>query len=280
MAVETCAIPPFRILTKRVLLQNRTSGARRACRTADTCLAAWFTAFGICLFDRLQMGPMKKHFLLTVLVLPLTLAAAVLMAAGFCVPEPWRSLFVNLAAGLVGSVITVFYVEKIIRRNEQHEWMKVMGHVGRQVNILANATTSSVRAALKLKMPASSCAPEVASDPRRLRTMMLDLIECDLLPQISGLGRMNQDDWRIFANNMIGSVKDAERLLSLFSRSIDPVIVGLDSRHSRKGASFSASVSDVAGHARRVLCPDETEQSRRIDGPSFSGCLRHRNPGR
>jgi hypothetical protein len=170
---------------------------------------------------------MKKHFLLTVLVLPLALAAAVLMAAGFCVAEPWRGLFVNLAAGLVGSVITVFYVEKIIRRNEQREWTRVMGHVGRQVNILANSTTSSVRAALGLKMPASFRETEVIGDPRRSRIMMLDLIECDLLPQISGLGQMNQEDWCKFANSMIGSVKDAERILSLFSKSIDPVLMGL-----------------------------------------------------
>lgn len=170
---------------------------------------------------------MKKHFLFNVLVLPLTLGAAVLMAASYCVPEPWRSLFVNLAAGLAGSVITVFYIEKIIRRNEQYEWTRVKEHVGRQVNILANATTSSVRLALRIDVPMPSNVAEAISDPRHLRTMMLELIERQLLPGISGLSQMNQDAWRIFANNMIGCVKDAERILSLFSRSLDPTIMGL-----------------------------------------------------
>ncbi len=161
-----------------------------------------------------------------VLVLPLTLVAAVLMVASFCVPDPWRSLFVNLAAGLVGSIITVFYIEKIIRRNEQHEWTKVMRHIGRQVNILANGTTSSVRSALRIKVSFPRDL-EVFDDPRRMRAMMIELIEDRLLPRISGLSQMNQDDWRTFANNMIGSVKDAERILTLFSRSLDPTIVGL-----------------------------------------------------
>jgi len=170
---------------------------------------------------------MKKHFLFKVLVLPLVLAASVLMLASFCVYEPWRSLLVNLAAGLVGSMITVFYIEKIIRRNERYEWTKVLGHIGRQVNILANGTTSSVRLGLGLKMPRSSRELEVIDDPRRFRTMMIELIEDRLLPGISGLAQMNQDDWRTFSNNMIGSVKDAERILSLFSRNLDPTIMGL-----------------------------------------------------
>src|SRR5437868_4887472 len=131
---------------------------------------------------------MKKHFLFTVLVLRLMLGAAALMAAGFFVPEPWRSLFINLAAGLVGSMITVFYIEKIIRRSEQYEWTKVMGQIGRQVNILANATTSSVRLALGLKISPSAGESEVIGDPKQMRkqmrTMMLEMIEHQLLPSI------------------------------------------------------------------------------------------------
>ena len=171
---------------------------------------------------------MKKHFLLTVLVIPLTMvAAAALMLAVHFSGEPWRSLLVNLAAGLLGSIITVFYVEKIIRRNDQYEWTKVLSHVGRQVNILANGTTASLRLALGLQMPPSSEDLEVLNDPRRMRTMVISIIENRLLPNISQVTEMNQSDWRTFANNMQGSLSDAERILSLFSKSLDPAIMGL-----------------------------------------------------
>jgi len=170
---------------------------------------------------------MKKHFLLTVLVGPLTLGAGVLILASFYVADPWRGLLVNLAAGLLGSMVTVFYVEKIIRRNEQHEWTKVMSHISRQVNILANGTTSSVRQALGLRWPPASVDLEVASDPRRMRAAMVALIEGQLLPNIDRLAEINQKAWRTFANNMVNSVKDAERILSLFSRNLDPAIMGL-----------------------------------------------------
>jgi hypothetical protein len=173
---------------------------------------------------------MKKYFLLTVLVLPLTLGAIGLMLASLYANEPWRSLAVNLAAGLIGSVITVIYIEKIIRRNEQSQWTKVMIHVGRQVNILANGTTTSLRVALKLRMPSSGDLDKelaVATDPRRMRAVMLSLIEDQLLPQIPRIVELNQKGWRAFANSMLASMKDAERILSLFSKNLDPTVVGL-----------------------------------------------------
>ncbi len=115
---------------------------------------------------------MRKHFLFTVLVVPLTLGAAVLMVTSFGVSEPWRSLFVNLAAGLLGSVITVFYIDKILRRNEQYKWTKVRGHVGKQVNILANATSSSLRQALGIKLRISP------SDFATLSDSPVSIAEC------------------------------------------------------------------------------------------------------
>jgi hypothetical protein len=56
---------------------------------------------------------------------------------------------------------------------------------------------------------------------------MIALIEDRLLPKISQLTEMNQGDWRTFANNMQRSVNDAERILSLFSKNLDPTIMGL-----------------------------------------------------
>ncbi len=171
---------------------------------------------------------MKKHFLLVGLVAPLAVASTVLILVSFRASEPWRSLLINLAAGLLGSMITVLYVEKVIQRNEREEWTKVLGHVGKQVNILANGTTTSLRLALGLRMPRPSADDvEVVRDPHRMREMMINLIENQLLPQISQLAEMNQKDWKTFATNMQSSVADTERILSLFSRNLDPTTMGL-----------------------------------------------------
>src|SRR5882762_3485116 len=96
---------------------------------------------------------MKNIYLLKVLAAPLSIGSLLLVGISFCVKEPWRGLSINLAAGLLGSMITVFYVEIVIKRNERIKWTKVRKHVGRQVNFLANATTSSVRQAFGLEFP-------------------------------------------------------------------------------------------------------------------------------
>jgi peptidoglycan/LPS O-acetylase OafA/YrhL len=94
-----------------------------------------------------------KSFLFKWLVFPLMAAAIVSMLVSLCVPDPWRSLLVNLAATFLGSIVTVFFVETILRRGEEQRWKKFQGHVGKQVSTLANGTASSVRNALAIPPP-------------------------------------------------------------------------------------------------------------------------------
>jgi hypothetical protein len=170
---------------------------------------------------------MKKNFLLRWLVAPLGVTSIALFVVSFWVNDPWRSLLINLAAGLIGSIITVLFVEKVIRWKEREEWAEVLDHVGKQVNILANGTTSSIRLALGLPLPRPENEFEVVHNPRLMRQMMINLIEKELLPRISQLAEMNQKAWNTFARNMQGSVADTERIMSLFSRNLDPVIMEL-----------------------------------------------------
>lgn len=170
---------------------------------------------------------MKKHFLLKWLVTPLGLTSIALFVWSFRLAEPWRSLLINLTAGLLGSIITVIFVEKVVRRKEREEWTKVLGHVGKQVNILANGTCSSVRLGLGVALPRPNNELEVVQNPHLMREMMIKLIENDLLPQISQLADMDQKAWKTFAMNMQGSVGDTERIMTLFSRNLDPVIMEL-----------------------------------------------------
>src|SRR2546422_223879 len=98
-------------------------------------------------------GGLVKTFFLKWLVFPLCAAAFVSMLASLWVPDPWKSLLVNLAATFLGSIVTVFFVEAILRRGEEQRWKRFKGHVGKQVTILANATASSVRNALAIPPP-------------------------------------------------------------------------------------------------------------------------------
>jgi hypothetical protein len=126
-------------------------------------------------------------------------------------------------------MVTVFYIEKVLKRNEREEWNKVLGHVGKQVNFLANGTTTSIRVALGLEWRSKPVQEEleISQNPHLMREMMLKLIEEDLLPQISQLSEMDQKPWRIFATSMQGVIADVERIITLFSKNLDPTIMGL-----------------------------------------------------
>jgi hypothetical protein len=173
-------------------------------------------------------------------VLPLGVAAAAAMSIAVCLQDPWRSLLVNLAATFLGSIVTVFFIDKILRRNEEQRWERVKGQVGRQVTILANSFTSSVRTALKIRPPDSWMDPNLSNDPARMREAMIELIEHDVLPAISGLQRMDQAAWRSFAANLSGGMLHCDRLISLFGSNLDPQITGLIlDLHQRAGAVLS-----------------------------------------
>jgi len=183
-----------------------------------------------------------RHFLLKRLVVPLCAAAVASMLLSLFLCDPWRSLLINLAATFLGSIVTVFFVERIIRRSEEQRWARFRGHVGKQVTILANATASIVRNALALPPP-DTLNVDLANDPARMRQLMINLIEGELLPASSRIEQMDQDDWRIFARNLLGAIRNCELLLSLFGPKLD--------------AEITALVLDLYEKAREVLVPYE-----------------------
>jgi hypothetical protein len=170
---------------------------------------------------RTEKAPVKKRSVITLVVVPLLSVAALAMLAALYTPEPWRSLLMNISAGLLGSIVTVIYVDQMLRRREQSEWARVSGHVQSQVTRLAVATASSVRLALRIKMPSPPSADvDRLADPKYVRAMMLTEIEGNIAPRLGQLPNMTQKDWSIFANNLAGTIRETERLLTRYSPAI------------------------------------------------------------
>jgi hypothetical protein len=65
------------------------------------------------------------------------------------------------------------------------------------------------------------------NDPRYMRTTMIRLIEGQLLPQLSRIATMDQGQWRILATNLQGAMTEADRIISLFSDSLDSRVMEL-----------------------------------------------------
>ena len=160
-----------------------------------------------------------RHFLPKYLVLPFVTAAAVSVFVSTRVGEPWKGLTVNMAAAFLGSIVTVFYVDVILRRNQEARWARVRSKVFIRLERVSNATISSVRSAFGVQPPDA-----LALDPMNLALMrreILQLAEQTLRPALFGIEKMNQRDWKILAANLQGSVQEIDRLLTLFWRSLD-----------------------------------------------------------
>jgi hypothetical protein len=157
--------------------------------------------------------------------------------------DPWRSLLVNLTATFLGSIATVFFIDRILRRREEQRWERVKTHVGKQVSILVYGVASSVRTALGIEPADAFDDPGVVENQTRLREVMTDFIERGLLPSTKGLSRTNQDGWRTFAANLRNAIFNCDRLISLFGINLDPRITGM--------------ILDLQEQARAVLAPYE-----------------------
>jgi len=184
-----------------------------------------------------------KNFLVRWLVIPLSAAAIVSILISLYVRDPWRSLLVNLTATFLGSIMTVFFVEKILRRGEEQRWSKFQGHVGKQVTTVAIGTASSVRNALAIPPPEISNGKAKVPTLTQMRETVIAMIEEDLLPSTARMMEMDQDDWRIFANNLRGAMRSCELLFSLFGPKLD--------------ADIAALVLDLYEKTREMLIPYE-----------------------
>jgi hypothetical protein len=180
----------------------------------------------------------KRNFLLVSFLTPMLILAVGLMWLSLRVESAWSSLLVNLVASIFGSILTVFYVDHVVQRNEKLHWATVMGHVGKQVNTLANATFSSIRSALGLTVPIEWMNDvAIAYDPCRMRSVMSRFIEERLIPETPRLSEISPEAWQSLARNLRAIVMNAERIMSLFGRNLDPAVMEwiLDIQETARG---------------------------------------------
>jgi hypothetical protein len=158
------------------------------------------------------------HFLHKYLVLPFVAAAAACVFVSTRVAEPWKGLSVNVAAAFLGSIVTVFYVDKVLNRHQERVWASVRSKVLARLETVANVTVSSVRTAFEVE------PPNLMHDPTNLALMreeILRLAERRLVPARSHIHGMDQQAWKTLVLNLQGSAQEVDRLLTLFWRNLD-----------------------------------------------------------
>ncbi len=168
----------------------------------------------------------SPFFLVNALVIPLlALTACTLWASGH-VREPWTGLLVNLAAGFVGTVMTVVYIDVVLRRHESAQWQDVGKRVAVRVERLANVIISSIRTGLELGTDMLDLSTGVGSDTTKRRQMMIAAVESAIIPEVHRIEELDVKRWRLLITNLQEASLYADQLLGHFSLRLDAAMTG------------------------------------------------------
>lgn len=136
----------------------------------------------------------------------------------------------NLATEIIGIFVTVIFVDKIIKNYEDEKWKGVEYKIKKYVQILINATISSVRNSFGYSFE-DVCSYEihnaVYTNPKEnFHLMEKELIRISreiLEPTVFvRVEKMNRKSWDILIINFKNLYESTERILSLFGSKLTP----------------------------------------------------------
>ncbi len=168
------------------------------------------------------------RYLILRLLFPLILGAALcfILATRYC--EPWRSLLVNLSAALIGSIVTVFYVEAVLKRQQRLNRESVRLRTNDRLIKLCIAGLSTVRTALQIKLDdVIGLAVLRSGNSANINAEFVRLAE-SVLPQSMGrLSELRENGWRVLIASLTGLSSQCDQILSTLGGDCEPEITSL-----------------------------------------------------
>ncbi|MBN1147358.1 MAG: hypothetical protein JXA78_08880 [Anaerolineales bacterium] len=157
------------------------------------------------------------------LVLPLSVATVVSLVMAYFFPL--QGLFVNLATTFIGILLTVFYVDWILREHEEKRWANVQYRVNDEITKFANLAISEFRTAFHFTTEILDFSTFDSDNPNLIRAEIARIADNILIPAVSAkIVEMDQGDWRSLSANLSSVIQAADRLITLYGERINPDI--------------------------------------------------------
>lgn len=175
--------------------------------------------------------------------LKLVLPLALLSVASLVVHRTWHAdgLFINLGTELLGIVITVAYVDWVLRSHEEHRWLGAERRISASIKVFANRLILGFRVVLGFGPDVMDEDAAISADLERGHREMLRLAEHVLAPAArSRLEVLDQEGWKQLDSHLQHMWVEAERILDRFSHRLKPrqMELLLDIQDSLQGARF------------------------------------------
>jgi len=147
---------------------------------------------------------MRQKYLITRLVLPLSIVALAAIVLGCFFP--WQGLFINFFTTFIGILITVFYVNLILNEHEKLRWSGVTSRIYNRIEKMANLTISTVGTVFITGGEVYRHDILLSGDKKEIRKEVIqaanETIPLAIQLNIDGL---NQDGWK----KLLGVLSDA-----------------------------------------------------------------------
>jgi len=155
------------------------------------------------------------------LVLPLVLLASVSLGVHFL----WDidGLLVNVATEVLGIVITVAYVDWVVRRHDTDIWQGTDARVRERVEIFVNGALSGVRSTLgfgsNTLLDIALQTGDVGAAHQEVLRISEHVVEPQVLTRIAGL---DPDGWKQLVRRLQSTAAAADSLMDRFGSRLSP----------------------------------------------------------
>jgi hypothetical protein len=169
---------------------------------------------------------MERKYLLKKLHIPLGLITLIFLILGIIIP--WRGLFINLSTTFFGILITLLYVDHIIREDEQKQWDTVKERIYSRLEGVANMSTHQFRIAFKISADIISRDANIIFNTKRRRAECIRVNEEILLPEVSKMiPKLDTEKWQFLLKQMEISYTSIDKIVTVFGHKLPPKLLTL-----------------------------------------------------
>jgi len=191
---------------------------------------------------------MRKS-LWTRLAVPLTLVSLILL--GLHTLWDLDGLLVNLSASFLTIIVTVFYVDWVLRTHETGRWTRTDQRIAQRLEVFVNALVSALRVSLGFGPDIMDQSVVLSQDIAAGHKETLRIAEHVLSPAMQArVEQLDEASWKLLARQLQWIWTEAERLLDRFSYRLSPrqIELLLDIQTAAQYAlTFYQTFPDIAG---------------------------------
>lgn len=172
------------------------------------------------------MIPISKY-LWKRLVIPLALFSLFFALFALTIPSenPWQGICANLAVTFIGILLTVMYVDYILKQQEKGRWAGAKSLINRRIERFAIVASTQFRLAFGYSSDIYKRDIDM-NDPLIRRKEIIRINENILLPSLNNkIQKLDHADWKKLAKQLQLYWEGGEKLYEVFGNRIDPEIV-------------------------------------------------------